>query len=117
MGTLYRYHHLGIPTADDVAGGTYLPHLKMTVSDDTATPYGIQWMRFDEDCPLPHLVKRVPHVAFEVDDLKAAIRGKKGSSGFPVGGIRAQTCVSGAVSEGLGWHYSRTLGVSPYNCI
>ena len=77
MGPLYRYHHLGIPTADDVAGGTYLPHLKMTVSDDTATPYGIQWMRFDEDCPLPHLVKRVPHVAFEVDDLKAAIRGKK----------------------------------------
>jgi len=77
MDTSYRYHHLGIPTAADVAGGTYLPRFKMTVSDDTATPYGIQWMRFDEDCPLPELVKCVPHVAFEVDDLNAAIRGKK----------------------------------------
>ena len=34
-------------------------------------------MRFDEDCTLPELVKRVPHVAFQVDDLHEAIRGKK----------------------------------------
>src|SRR5207248_10313696 len=33
-------------------------------------------MRFDDDCPLPELVKTVSHVAFEVDDLEAAIRGK-----------------------------------------
>ncbi|KOH42671.1 hypothetical protein NC99_45070 [Sunxiuqinia dokdonensis] len=26
-------------------------------------------MRFEKDCPLPELVKIVPHVAFEVDDL------------------------------------------------
>lgn len=49
----------------------------MHVSDHLATPYGIQWMRFDEDCALPELVKRVPHVAFQVDDLYEAIRGKK----------------------------------------
>jgi len=45
----------------------------MHVSDHLATPYGIQWMRFDEDCTLPELVKRVP----QVDDLHEAIRGKK----------------------------------------
>jgi hypothetical protein len=49
----------------------------MHVSDHLATPYGIQWMRFDEDCTLPEIVKRVPHVAFQVDDLREAIRGKK----------------------------------------
>ncbi len=48
----------------------------MWVSDHLATPYGVQWMRFDSDCPLPELVKTVPHVAFEVDDLDAAISGK-----------------------------------------
>jgi hypothetical protein len=48
----------------------------MSVSDHLATPYGIQWMKFD-DCGLPSLVKRVPHVAFEVDDLREALRGKK----------------------------------------
>ena len=47
-------------------------------------PHGIQWMRYDEDCPLPDLVRRLPHVAFEVDDLEAALEGqevqKSGSS-------------------------------------
>jgi len=72
-----RYHHLGIPTTEAFAGSVYLPRLKMTVSDHMATPYRIQWMRFDDDCPFPDLVKRLPHVAFEVDDLEEAIRGKK----------------------------------------
>lgn len=55
----------------------YLAPFRMWVSDHLATPYGIQWMKFDDDCELPSLVKRVPHVAFEVDDLREAIRGKK----------------------------------------
>ena len=77
MSVLFRYHHLGIPTTEEFAGSLYLPALKVTVSDHMATPYGIQWMRFDDDCTFPDLVKRLPHVAFEVDDLGKAIRGKK----------------------------------------
>lgn len=73
----YRYHHLGIPTTSEFAGATYLAHLKMHVSDHLATPYGIQWMRFDDDCDFPEIVKRVPHVAFQVDDLHEALLGKK----------------------------------------
>ncbi len=71
-----RYHHCGIPTTEPFAGEIYLPQLKMWVSDHLSTLYGVQWMRFEKDCTLPDLVKRVPHVAFEVDDLDAAIRGK-----------------------------------------
>jgi hypothetical protein len=33
-------------------------------------------MKFDPDCPLPELVKKVPHVGFVVEDLEAAIAGK-----------------------------------------
>jgi hypothetical protein len=77
MALALRYHHLGIPTTEEFAGSLYLAPLKMTVSDHMATPYGIQWMRFDDDCTFPDLVKRLPHVAFEVDDLRDAIRGKK----------------------------------------
>ena len=32
--------------------------------------YGIEWLRFDEECPLPEIVKTIPHVAFEVDDIR-----------------------------------------------
>lgn len=39
--------------------------------------FGIEWMRYDQDCPLPEIVKTIPHVAFELDDVYEAIKGKK----------------------------------------
>jgi hypothetical protein len=49
----------------------------MHVSGYGDSVYGIEWMRFESECPLPDLVKSVPHVAFEVDNLLDAIEGKK----------------------------------------
>ena len=34
-------------------------------------------MRFEPEAQVPDLVRRVPHVAFEVDDLSAEIAGKE----------------------------------------
>jgi len=34
-------------------------------------------MRYEADCPLPEIVKTAPHLAFEVDDVSEAIKGKK----------------------------------------
>ena len=72
-----RYHHIGIPTKEPRKGETYLPDLKLFCTDHEANPFGIQWMRYESDCPLPQLVKTVPHVAFEVDDLDAALEGQE----------------------------------------
>jgi len=72
----WRYHHIGIPTRTPHPGEVYLPHLKVYVSGFESSPYGIQWMRFDADAPYPEIIKTVPHVAFEVDDLAAALVGK-----------------------------------------
>ncbi|MGA7850122.1 MAG: hypothetical protein WCA13_13525, partial [Terriglobales bacterium] len=33
--------------------------------------------RFEPEAPVPELVRTVPHVAFEVDDLSAEIAGKE----------------------------------------
>lgn len=71
-----KYHHLGIPTQSPRRNETYLRELKIHVSGYDTSPYGIEWMRFDPDCTLPELVKTVPHVAFEVDDLEAELEGK-----------------------------------------
>jgi hypothetical protein len=73
----WRYHHIGIPTRTPRPGERYLPGLKMYVSGFESSPYGIQWMRFDPDSPFPEIIKTVPHVAFEVDDLAAALEGKE----------------------------------------
>jgi hypothetical protein len=74
---IMKFQHIGIPTTGSFAGEIPLPHLKITVSDHQNNPFGIQWQRYWEDAPYPDLVKTVPHVAFEVDDLAAAISGYK----------------------------------------
>lgn len=73
----WRYHHIGIPTRTPRPGERYLASLKMHVSGFESSPYGIQWMRFDEDSPFPVIIRTVPHVAFEVDNLAAALDGKE----------------------------------------
>ena len=72
-----KYNHIGIPTTAPFEGEIPLPHLKMTVSDHQGNPCGIQWQRYWDDAPYPELVKTVPHVAFEVDDLAAALQGHR----------------------------------------
>jgi hypothetical protein len=74
---LRKYHHIGIPTNIARENETYLPKFKMFVSGYESSPYRVEWMRFEPDSPLPDLVKTVPHVAFEVDDLHAEIEGKE----------------------------------------
>ena len=72
----WRYHHIGIPTDTPHPGEVYLQHLKVHVSGFETSPYGIEWMRFDPDCPVSGLIRTVPHIAFEVDDLEEALRGE-----------------------------------------
>jgi hypothetical protein len=72
-----KFDHIGIPTTGRFDGEIELAHLQMTVSDHQNNPFGIQWQRYWDDAPYPELVKTVPHVAFEVDDLAAALEGQR----------------------------------------
>jgi hypothetical protein len=73
----FRYHHIGIPTDRPLPKEDYIADFKAYASGYSRSPYGIEWMKFEPDCPLPELVKKVSHVAFVVDDLQAAIAGKE----------------------------------------
>jgi len=72
-----KYHHIGIPTDIPRENETYLPEYKVFVSGYETSLYGIEWMRYEPDSPLPELVKTVPHIAFEVDSLSEAIKDKE----------------------------------------
>ncbi|MFO7888823.1 MAG: hypothetical protein R6V04_00630 [bacterium] len=65
----WRYHHLGIPTNQSIRGERYIPHLKIYVTGFETSPFGIEWMRFEKDSPVPELIRSVPHLAFEVNDM------------------------------------------------
>ena len=71
----WRYHHLGIPTGVRRRGETHLEKYGLHVTGFPTSPYGIEWMRFDEGCPLHPLIRTVAHVAFEVDDLETEMAG------------------------------------------
>lgn len=91
----WRYHHTGVPTAERRSGERYLPEFKLYVSGFPDSPYGVEFMRFEPDSPVPELVRTVPHVAFEVDDIDAALVGKTVLSppGVPSAGVRAAMIV------------------------
>jgi len=72
-----RYHHIGIPTDKALPAEDYIQRYKLYASGYLQSPYGVEWMRFDPDCTLPELIKTVPHVAFVVDDIAAAIAGEE----------------------------------------
>ncbi|NOX85810.1 MAG: hypothetical protein GXO86_07595 [Chlorobi bacterium] len=65
----WKYHHIGIPTSEKKPNETYIPHLKFYVSGFEKSPFGIEWMRFEKDSPIHELIQRIPHVAFEVENL------------------------------------------------
>ena len=87
----WRYHHLGIPTDIPRDGERYLPQFKFYVSGFDTSPYGIEWMRFEPDSPIPAPIRQLPHIAFEVDDLDAALEGKQVlfPPGSPSDGVRS----------------------------
>ncbi|WP_300809921.1 hypothetical protein [uncultured Desulfovibrio sp.] len=66
----WKYHHTGIPTTAIMPGEIHIPHLGMYVSGFSTSPFGIEWMRFEQGSPVHPLVQRVPHVAFEVYHLE-----------------------------------------------
>jgi hypothetical protein len=86
----WRFHHLGVPTDVPRAGELYLPQFKMYVSGFWSSPYGVEWMRFEPGSPIPEIIQRVPHLAFEVDDLERALEGKQVLTppNAPSGGVR-----------------------------
>jgi hypothetical protein len=56
----WRYHHLGI-----------------FVSGFETSPCGIEWIRFEPHARVPDIVRSVPHVAFAVDNLDEALKGRE----------------------------------------
>lgn len=87
-----RYHHYGIPT-EEKRGDESLVEVggfRFYSTPFEANKWRIQWHRFPEGHGLPELVTRVPHLAFQVEDLDREIQGCKVLFGpySPVEGYR-----------------------------
>jgi hypothetical protein len=72
----YQFHHVGIPTTEVRPDERYSSTFKMYTSGGEP-PTRIQYHRFEADCPLHPLIQSKPHVAFKVDSIDEAIKGKQ----------------------------------------
>jgi hypothetical protein len=70
----WKYHHLGVPTTVKMPNEKYLPQFKFYVSGFYSSPFGVEWMRFEDDSPIHPLIQKVPHLAFVVDDLDVELK-------------------------------------------
>lgn len=68
-----EFSHIGIPTTVAREGEIYLDGAKLYVTDFNENDNKIEWLRFEEDSPLPAALKSTAHVAYMVDDLDAAM--------------------------------------------
>ena len=85
-----RFHHIGIPTTEHKPEEKYLEQYKFYISGFDTSEFGIEWMRFKKDSPVSEIIQKVPHIAFEVDDLDAVIVDRKliGEITSPSNGVR-----------------------------
>ncbi len=68
----YQFHHMGIPSDTPREHEIHSAKAGMFTADNPGA-FRIQWHRFTPDSPLHPLIRTVPHPAFKVDDLAAAI--------------------------------------------
>jgi hypothetical protein len=109
----WRYHHIGIPTNTPRPNEKYLDAFALHVSGFSTSAFGIEWMRYSPDCSLHPAIKSLPHVAFEVDDLDAALDGQEViyPPGSPSDGVRAaMILVDGAPVELISFRRKNNAG-------
>jgi len=72
-----KFHHIGIPTDQPKAGEVHLADACLFVTPVDASEHRIEWLRFEANSPLPDVLKTTAHVAYEVDDLDAALKDRE----------------------------------------
>lgn len=68
------FSHVGIPTSDIHDGESHNEGGGFFVTDYSQSSSRVEWLRCESECALPEMLQTMPHVAFEVDDLDAALK-------------------------------------------
>ena len=72
-----RFHHVALLSAGERPGETFNELLKVWVVSPDEDHHRVEWVRFAPDSPLLDTpLAKMPHVAWEVDDLDKELQGK-----------------------------------------
>ena len=71
-----KYDHIGIPTTQEKDWLKYVEGGCVHVSDPSKDEFGVEWLKFDANSPMPAALQQGAHIAFTVDCLDSALAGK-----------------------------------------
>jgi len=71
------FEHIGIITTEPKPGETFVPATRVWRTNYLEHPWRVEWLRFEPDSPVPAPVRQQPHVAYRVEDVRAAGQGLK----------------------------------------
>ena len=72
-----KYDHIGIPTQENKENAVYIEDMKLAVTPYAEHKYRIEWVKFDNDTPMPKILTEKAHIAFRVDDIEEAMKDVK----------------------------------------
>lgn len=71
-----EFHHIGLPTDDPQPGEVFVADTRVWITDPRLHPYRVEYLRFEPDSPVRGPLRDMPHVAYRVDDMQAALAGE-----------------------------------------
>jgi hypothetical protein len=72
-----KINHFGVPTSIKQENENYAEGMKLFLTDFNNSPNKIEFLRFEEGSPMPELLQKVAHIAYEVPSLKEEMEGKE----------------------------------------
>jgi len=73
----YKFSHIGIPATEDKKWDGFYEPGKIHYTEFTNDEFGIEWIKCDEDSPMPKMFQNMPHVAYQVDNIEEALKDKE----------------------------------------
>jgi hypothetical protein len=72
-----RFDHVGLISTQEREGERWVESTRVWVTNPRANPHNVEFVRFAPDSPVSGPLRELPHVAYRVDDLDAALEGQQ----------------------------------------
>ncbi len=73
----HTFSHIGIPTTEDRTWDGFYEPGRIHYTDFSQDEFGVEWLKFDADSPMPEMMRTIPHVAFLVENIEEALQGRE----------------------------------------
>ena len=71
----YTFNHIASPTNEERNWDGFYEPGRIHYTEFDKDQYQIEWVKFDNNSPMPEMMRTLPHVAYLVDEMEQALKG------------------------------------------